>query len=377
MRTAERQLDYVFIGLAAALTAFGLVMLFSASGPVAYQKFGDSYWYLKHQLLFGLLPGLTLFCLTAAVDYRAWKPLAPWFLGFGVLLLILVFVPGLAADWSTSHSWIRLAGFSLQPAEIVKLALVVFLAAWFEERGGENLGGWRTGFLPFVTIVGAVAALIALQPDIGSLVVIAAAASALYFLAGAPWTHIGTLLAAGVAAFIYLIRSAPYRFARLMTFLRPDQDPQGIGYHINQAYLAIGSGGIIGLGLGHSRQKYLYLPEVVGDSIFAVMAEELGFVLMLAFLILVGAFLWRGLRIAQRAPDEFGRLLAGGVTAWIFLQTLFNVGSMLGLMPITGLPLPFLSYGGTALAVLLAAVGLLVSISRHAATESSRHHRLL
>ncbi len=354
------------------LLVFGFVMLTSSSGPLAYQKFNDPYWFVKHQLLTGFLPGAFLFLLFAGVDYRRWRRFAPYLLGACVVLLLLVFLPGLSADWGTSKSWIRIGGYSFQPVEMVKLLFLMYLAALLEGRGEEGLRDARTGLLPFLTALGVIALLLMLQPDLGSLLVIAAIAFVAYFVAGAPWLHIMGILVAGAGAVTLLVKSAPYRAARLMTFLHPELDPQGVGYHINQAFLAIGSGGWFGLGLGHSRQKYLYLPEVAGDSVFAVIAEELGFIFMLAVLVLLAAFIMRMVRIAREAPDAFGRYVAAGIAAWVFSQTMFNVGSMVGIMPITGLPMPFVSYGGSSLAVLLGAMGMIANISSQASPAPAR-----
>jgi len=367
--------DQVFLALLGAIVAFGLVMLTSASGPLAFQRFDDPYWFVKHQVLYGLLPGSLIFLVLANIDYRAWRRFAPHMLVGSIVLLLLVFMPGLAADWGTSKSWIRVGGFSVQPVEIVKLFFLLYLAALLERRAESETKGVGAGLVPFLTALTAVAVLLMLQPDLGSLLVIAAIAFAVYFVAGAPWLHIVGILAAGAAALALLIKSAPYRTARLMTFLHPELDPQGVGYHINQAFLAIGSGGWFGLGLGHSRQKFLFLPEVAGDSVFAIIAEELGFVFMLAVVALIAAFVMRMVRIARYAPDPFGRFTAMGIAGWVFFQTLFNIGSMLGIMPMTGLPLPFMSYGGTSMAVLLGAMGVLANISAQAAPESIRRRR--
>ncbi len=369
MDKAEKKPDYVFLALAGGLLTLGLVMLTTVSGPVAYQKFQDTYWYIRHQVLFGLLPGLVLMWLTSRIDYRHWRRHAVGLFLFSLFLLLLVFVPGTAAGWGASRSWIHLGSFSFQPAELVKLSLVVYLAALFERRVGSEVRETVSGLVPFLVSLGAVALLVMLQPDLGSLTVIAAAATVVYFTAGASWRHLIGLASAAALFFLLAVKAVPYRTARLMTFLHPELDPLGVGYHINQAYLAIGSGGLFGLGLGHSRQKYLYLPEVIGDSLFAIMAEEIGFILALAVLALFGWFFWRGLDIARRAPDDFGKLLAAGIIGWIFFQTVFNIGSMIGLLPMTGLPLPFMSYGGTAMMILLAAVGLLLNISRQAETR--------
>lgn len=367
--------DPVFLALLGALVAFGFIMLTSASGPLAFQRFDDPYWFVKHQLLYGLLPGSAFFLLFANVDYRAWRRFAPHLLAASIVLLLVVFLPGIGAEWGTSKSWLHVGGFSLQPVEIVKLFFLVYLAALLERRAEAGEGGVGTGLAPFLVALGAIALLLMLQPDLGSLLVIAAIAFAVYFVAGAPWLHIVGIIAAGAGAVALLIKSAPYRAARLMTFLHPELDPQGVGYHINQAFLAIGSGGWFGMGLGHSKQKYLFLPEVAGDSIFAVISEELGFIFMLAVLSLLAAFILRMVRIAQRAPDPFGRFAAIGIAGWVFFQSLFNIGSMIGIMPMTGLPLPFVSYGGSSMAVLLGAMGVLANISAQASPETARRRR--
>jgi cell division protein FtsW len=367
----DRKPDYVFLFLLGAVLLVGFVMLTSATGPVAIQKFKDAYWYVRHQALYGLLPGVVLFIVMSRIDYRLWRRLAFPLLGVSVALLLLVFIPGLGADWGTSKSWINIGGYSLQPAELVKLTFLLYLAAWLEGRGEHGVRDVSTGLVPFLMALGIIAVLIMLQPDLGSLLVIGSMAFIVYFLAGAPWHHLAGIGMMGLAGLAILIKAAPYRAARFMTFLHPELDPQGVGYHINQAFLAIGSGGLFGLGLGHSRQKFNYLPEVAGDSIFAIMAEELGFVVTLAVLALVVAFLWRGIAIARNAPDAYGRLVASGIIGWVFVQTIFNIGSMVGFLPLTGLPLPFMSYGGTALMTLLAAMGLILNISRQSAPSRS------
>jgi len=361
-----RKPDYVFLGLIVAVVIFGLVMLSSASSAVAYEKFGDNYWYLKHQIIFGLLPGLAAFFLAARVDYRKWKKYALPFLIASVVLLLLVFIPGLGAGYGRAKSWINILGMSFQPAELVKLTFLIYLAAWLSTKRGEReMRDTSSSFIPFVAAFGIVAILMAIQPDIGTLSVIAVISLVVYFAAGAPLLHLGWITGAGAVLFFLLIKIAPYRAARLMTFLHPELDPQGVGYHINQALLAIGSGGFFGLGLGLSRQKFQYLPEVAGDSIFAVIAEELGFVFAALFIIAFIFLVIRGLKIAKGAPDSFGRLLATGITCWFAFQAFINVGAMVGILPMTGIPLPFVSYGGTAMTVSLAAVGVMANISKY------------
>ncbi len=345
------------------LATFGLAMLSSASGPSAYARFGDAFWFVRHQLLFGFLPGLAALFLLSQVDYRRYRAWAMPILLVTVVLLIAVFIPGLSADWGTSRSWIRVLGFSLQPAEIVKVTFLIYLAAWLEARGDAGARDLHAGLLPFLMLLGVIGLLVMLQPDLGTFSVIVMVSLVTYFLGGASLRHLAALSAAGFGLILLLIKVAPYRAQRLTTFLHPELDPQGVGYHINQALLAIGSGGIFGLGFGRSRQKFSYLPEVAGDSIFAVMAEELGFLLTAGFLVLLLLFLWRGLTIADRAPDRFGKLLASGIVALVAVQAFVNIGSMLSLLPLTGITLPFVSYGGTSLVVLMGAMGILLNIS--------------
>ena len=362
--TQSKKPDYIFLTTLALFVVFGLIMLTSASGPLAYQKFSDSYWYIKHQLLFGLVPGGILFFLFAKIDYRHWRRVAPFLLPLSVLLLVSVFVPGVRASWGSSRSWVKLGPFSLQPIECVKLFLLIYFAYWFERRTAKDLQSIERGLLPFLVVFGVCAALIMAQPDLGGLVILTVIAFSMYFMAGAPLKYFGGLALLGMAGAGWLIKSAPYRLARLSTFMHPELDPKGVGYQINQAFLAIGSGGFFGLGLGRSRQKFLYLPEVAGDSIFAIMAEELGFFVMIGFLALLVFFIYRLTIIAKNAPDAFGRYITIGIAAWIFFQALCNIGSMVGVLPLTGLPLPFVSYGGTSLTVLLAAMGIVTNISR-------------
>ncbi len=356
-------MDTTLLVMLGALVLFGLVMLSSASGPIAYQRFGDSWWYVRHQFLYGILPGIFIFASLSRIDYRFWRRWAFAAFAVAVILLVLVFLPGLRADWGTSRSWLHIGNYSFQPLEAVKFCLIVFLADRFSRDMAEERGGVAKSLLPFLAALGLVGVLLIAQPDFGGLVLVSGIAFLIYFAAGAPWNHIIALGAVGLVGAFAAMRTAPYRVQRLMTFMHPENDPLGIGYHINQAYLAIGSGGWFGLGLGHSRQKFQYLPEVTGDSIFAVMSEELGFVVMMLFLVFMGLLIARCLRLAREAPDDFGRLLAVGVAAWLLTQSLLNVGSMVGLLPLTGQPLPLVSYGGSSAMMFLAAMGVLANIS--------------
>lgn len=359
-------MDYGLIGIVSAMILFGLIVLLSASSPNAYKQFGDSYYFLKHQIIFGLIPGIAGLILFSKVPYTFFKTHAWNLLLVSIGLLLLVFIPGFSAGFGTSHSWVTIGGlFSIQPSEIAKLTFLFYLAGWLsvrDERGVRDVG---TGLIPFLSVLGIIAILMILQPDTGSMTILAAMSLMVYFVAGAPITYVVGLIGAGLAGISLLIKMSPYRAARFTTFLHPEFDPKGIGYHINQALLALGSGGFFGFGYGHSRQKFQYLPEVAGDSIFAVVGEEMGFVVAVLVVAMFLFLLWRLMGIAKSAPDKFSKYVVVGVAAWIVVQAFENIASMVALMPITGVPLPFISYGGTSLAMLMCAIGVVLNISKH------------
>ena len=365
MPDSRGQIDKGLLWSLLILVVFGLFMLLSASGPLGFQRFGDVLYFLKHQVYFGLLPGLIFFYFFSRLDYRKLIPLAPAALIGSIVLLLMVYIPGLGMRLGGSGRWINLGIVTIQPSEFVKIGFLIYVAAWLEKRQEqEETKNIEKGFVPFLIALSTVIILLILQPNTGSMVVIAGAALTAYFIAGAPLVWFAGLGVAGAALFGFLISVTPYRAARILTFLHPELDPQGIGYHINQAFLAIGSGGLWGLGYGHSRQKYLYLPEVAGDSIFAVIAEEMGYLVCVMFICLLGYFIYRCFIISKQASDPFGRLLAVGIGSWIALQSIFNIASMLGLMPITGVTLPFVSYGSSAFVALSIACGIMASISK-------------
>lgn len=365
MATARHQYDTTFVILAGALMVFGLLMLSSASTPMAYQKFGDPYEVIKHQFITGVIPGLLVFWLCLRLPHQKLRRAAPIALMISIGLLLLVFIPGLRAEYGSARSWITILGFSLQPSEFVKLSFIIYLAAWLDRRSERAAQDFHGSLVPFVIILGVIALLMLLQPDMGTLMIIALAAVVVYWLGGGSTWHIVGLVGAGGAALAGLIAMAPYRLNRFTAFLHPEQDPQGISYHVWQALIAVGSGGWLGVGFGHSRQKFSYLPEVTGDSIFAVMAEEIGFVFTTVFVVLFVAFLLRGIVIARNTNDRFSRLLVGGCIAWLGGQFFVNVAAMLSLLPITGVPLPFVSAGGSALVATAAAVGIITRISQY------------
>ena len=363
-------IDPKFLGALTGIVVFGLIMLLSASGPFGLQKFGDSWYFFRHQLLYGVLPGILLFTVVSRIDYRILKPFAVPALVASIVLLILVYLPGIGVRLGGAGRWVHFGPWSFQPSEFVKVTFLVYVAAWLSVRQSNKAQTLQEGLFPFLFALGIVMLLLVLQPNTGSMSVIAGASLLAYFVAGAPIVWFLSLGAIAAGLFALLVKITPYRAARFMTFLHPELDQQGIGYHINQAFLAVGSGGLFGMGYGHSRQKYLYLPEASGDSIFAVMAEEMGFFVCVIFLAAMGYLVLRCFVIARNAPDEFGKFLATGVGSWIAIQTVFNVASMIGLMPITGVTLPFVSYGSSAMIALAAGTGIVASISRQSRTLS-------
>jgi cell division protein FtsW len=346
-----------------ALVAFGLLMIMSASSVLGVDLHGDPYFFAKHQLLYGVVPGFLGLFLVASIPYHVWRRAVVPLLIVVLLLLLLVFIPAFQLSYGGASRWVRLGPVSVQPAEFAKLAVILYLAALFASRERMH-GSVRKALIPFLIVVGFVGVLIAQQPDIGTLTVVAGAALLTYFAAGARLRHLAAVIASAVAVFVILIRLAPYRLARFTTFLHPELDPKGIGYQVHQALLAIGSGGFWGLGFGRSRQKFRYLPEPAGDSIFSIAAEELGFLRVAVLIALYTFIIIRGYQIARKAPDTFGKLVAVGITSWFFVQAAIHIGANLALTPLTGIPLPFVSYGGSALVIALAGAGILLNISR-------------
>ncbi len=364
MRQRNHKYDKVLLYTVFALALLGIVILSSASVAVSQENFGEPYYYLKHQLLRGIVIGLILFYAALKIDYSFWKKASlPLFI-VNIVLLIMVLSDTFGTGLKGANRWLDFGGITFQPSELLKISFVFYLAALLEKKKGL-VTDFHKGLLPFIITLGLVSVLIIAQPDVGTLGVIVATALAVFFVAGADLKHLALTGAGGIAALAVLIKMAPYRMNRFLVFLNPDLDPQGIGYQINQALIAIGSGGIYGLGFGQSRQKLLYLPESIGDSIFAIMAEELGLigasVIILLFLVLA----IRGFNVAKNAPNKFAQLTAFGIVFWIVLQAFVNIAAISGLMPLTGIPLPFISYGGTALALTLFGMGVVLNISKH------------
>lgn len=343
------------------LVLFGLVMLSSAGVVEGQKKFGSPYYFFKHQLLYGVLPGLALFFLAARVSYRLWRKLALPLLILAIALMVLVFLPHFGLTVKGARRWVALGPVIFQPAEFLKLAVIVYLAAWFGSRGTLALGRPQA-LAPFLLVLAFVTLLLILQPDIKTLVLIGLIGLAIYFFAGAKFNHILVLLLI-IAILVGALSFAPYRLNRIRAYLNPAADKQGVSYHINQALIGVGSGGLIGVGFGQSKQKINYLPEPVGDSIYAVIVEELGLAGGSAVLALFVGLLWTLASIAKRARDPFGRLFTLGMAVWILAQMFVNIAAILSIIPLTGVPLPFFSYGSSSLLALLAGLGIVLNIS--------------
>lgn len=367
--------DKTFLLISTALFVSGLLILASASLPLAHRDFNNPWYYLIRQLTLGGAVGFTAALLVQWVPVSLLRRFAvPFFVGT-ILLLFAVLVPAVSVGSGGATRWLQAGPITLQPGEIAKVTLPLYLAAWLASRpfprnrtrpDKKKVREDERGMLaPFFLLMTAVGAPLLLQPDLSTFGVLAITALFLLFLAGISWRTIAVLLGTGVGAFIVLVRLAPYRMNRILAFTDPQSDPLGIGYQVNQALLAVGSGGLLGRGFGFSREKLFYLPEPMGDSIFAVFAEETGFVgatLLVAAFVL---FLWRGMYIVRRLPDPFMQLLVAGLVGWIAIQAFLNIGGNIALLPIVGITLPFISYGSASLAVTLLSVGFVYKMSRY------------
>lgn len=338
-------------------------MVYSASAVWADYKFNDSFFFAKRQMLFAGVGIIAMFFIMN-IDYWTWRTWAKVIVIVCFVLLILVLIPGIGNVRNGSRSWIGVGAFSVQPSEFMKIAMIAFLAKFLSENQ-KAITTLKNGLFPSLGLVFVAFGLIMLQPDLGTGTVMVGTSVVMIFIAGARISHFVGLGLIGVAGFVGLIISAPYRMKRITSFLDPWQDPLGSGFQMIQSLYAIGPGGLFGLGLGQSRQKFFYLPEPQTDFIFAILAEELGFIGGSFILLLFSLLLWRGIRIALGAPDLFGTFLATGIIAMIAIQVMINIGVVTGLMPVTGITLPFLSYGGSSLTLMLMAVGVLLNISRH------------
>ena len=352
---------------AAGLALFGVVMVYSASSAMAFQENGKPYYYFMKQAVWTVIGfGAMLFAMHFDYQRLRNRKLVYALLGLTFFMLVAVFAfPRI----NGAHRWIKLAGFSIQPSELSKLALAIFLAYFLEKRAGEEGSFWRT-FVPAMGVTGAMALLVVAEPDLGTSMMLAVVCVVMCYTAGTRLLHLGMAAAPALVGITMMLIFVPWRMRRMITFLDPWSDPQDSGFQVVQSLIAVGSGGVNGLGFAQGRQKMFFLPFAHSDFIFAVIGEELGLLGALAVLLVFGIFLWRGLRAALGAPDRFGMLLGMGIVTGIVVQAFFNISVVLSLVPTKGIPLPFISYGGSSLVPTLVAVGILLNISQYAGTTA-------
>lgn len=361
LQSQKKGMDLSLLVIILILVTFGLIMVYDASAIQALRNFKNSLYYARQQLVW-VFVGIILMSFFSKFDYKNLKKYALPLVLISSLMLLAVFIPGLGVSGGGAHRWLHLVGpINIQPAEIIKLTGVIFLATIFEKK---------IRYLPFFIFVIGVSFVIAvLQKDLGSTIVFISTMSIIYFAAGAPGWHFLVAIPTVIVSVILLVATSSYRSKRILAFLDPFSDVQGFTYHISQVLIALGSGGLFGLGLGHSRQKFEYIPEVSTDSIFGIVGEELGFIGATILVILFAVVIIKGFRIAQNCKDPFGKILALGLTSWLGVQVIINLSSMTSLLPLTGVPLPFISYGGSALLVNLMAIGILLNISKQEAAS--------
>ena len=361
-RRRRRKSDLIIVFCTFFLVIAGLVMLASASSNLGKIRFDDTYHYLKHQLIFGVSFGLIGFFLASKIYYRFYEKIAVILILVGLGLLLLVYTP-FGFQTGGAERWIQLGPISFQPAEFMNIAMIVYLAAWLRKK--ERTKKVLKGLVPFLIVVGLTTYLLLKQPSTSSAAILLAVSLIIYFASGTKFSHVLAIILIGVIAFGSVIYLSPYRWERIQSFLNPEANQLSSGYHINQTLIAIGSGGLWGVGYGQSTTKIKYLPEPIGDSIFAVIAEEMGFVgtgvLMGIFLLLI----LRTFQIAARARDKFGHLLLVGFGSLIAIQAFVNIAAVSGVIPLTGAPLPFISYGGTALVSFMTIAGIINNVSKY------------
>jgi len=357
-----RQIRISILVMVSILLIIGTVMIYSSSGIYAYEKYGDSLFFLKRQIVF-LCIGILLSLAVLAIDYHQIQKFSKPLLLVSLVLLLLVLVPSLGSQVSGARRWFKIWRFSFQPSELVKLSIIIYLADILS-RKGPFVNKFTSGFLPPLLVSGFTIGLILLQPDLGTAISIGCITFILFFAVGVSWKYLAYTLASTLPILAILVFKVPYRMRRIAVFLNPWADPQGSGFQIIQSFLALGSGGLFGLGLGMSRQKLLYLPAAHTDFIFSIIGEELGLIGTASVTILFIALIWQAMRIAFKTRESFGRLLSLGVSSLIAVESIVNIGVSTGSLPTKGLPLPFISYGGSSLIFHMMAIALLLNIAR-------------
>jgi len=344
------------------LVCIGIIMIYSSSSIYAWEKYGDSFYFLKRHLSF-LLVGILFTFLAMVIDYRVFRKHARLLLWIALIMLVLVLIPGLGREISGARRWFRFKFISFQPSEFANLALIIYIAD-FICRKGEQIKMLTKGFIPPICALGATSLLILIQPDLGTTIALGSVVLIMLYISGVRARYILSLILCSLPMVYILVFSVPYRRARILAFLNPWLDPKGSGFQIIQSQIAIGSGGLFGVGLGHSQQKLFYLPAAHTDFIFSIIGEELGLLGTLGVIVLFMIFIQQGLKIIKNAQDKFGYFLALGLVLMISLKAIVNIGVSCGVFPTKGLPLPFISYGGSSLIFDMASLGILANIAR-------------
>ena len=357
--------DWVLVGAVLALTAIGLVFVYSSSFALSLQLYGDTRFFITRQLI-GATVGLAAFAGFAALDYRILRRAAVPLVMLALLGLVMVLIPGIGYEQNGARRWLQIPPLpALQPSEFAKLAIIVYLAAWLASKGWQVRHPLQ-GLVPFLAMLAAVGALLMMEPDLGTFVAIAIVAAMMFLLAGAPWKHLFGVVLAGGAAFATIVFGFGYGLDRVRGFFRAEEFSQEVGFQIVNLVTTLGSGGLTGVGIGESRQKFFYVPSAHADGVFAIIGEETGLLGALMLLGIMAILIYRGIRTAINAPDRFGTLLAFGIVGWFAVQAFLNIAGITRMSFLTGIPLPFLSFGGSALISALAGAGVLVAISRRA-----------
>jgi len=344
--------------------------LATVSFHFSLEKYGNGWYYFLHQILLGLLPGILLILLILRLKLETLKKLSIYFFGLNLILLGLVFLPKIGVEIGGSKRWLNIGPILFQPSEFLKITFLLYLSAWLSSRLDSKRKfktDWQAPFV-FLIILGVLGVILLLQPDLSTLIIIFLASLSIYFASLTPWWHSIPIILCSGGIVALLIKFKPYRLKRILPLLYPQIDPLGIGYQLNQSLIAIGSGKLFGIGkgfsLGLSQQKFEFLPQPMTDSIFAIIGEELGFLGCSCLILLFLLFAWQGLKIGLKSRDEFSKLLAVGITMWIVLQAFLNIGGIIGILPIAGIPLPFFSYGSSHLITEMAGLGILLNISK-------------
>ena len=374
MSENNQKIDFILLSAVVAIVVLGILILSSASAFLSQAKYHDSYFLLKHQLLLGVLPGLFLGLAAFKIPVDWYRKFAPYLMVVMILSLVAVFIPMVGKQAGGAQRWIQIGTVSLQPSEVLKFVFVIYLASWLSTHSANRpaLRKKNSGddaaigpLVPFLVVLGSVGALVIMQPDLSTFGIIAVTAVCMYFVAGTPLKHLLFIALAGSLILLALVYFEPYRMSRFASWMSPQADPMGSGFQANQALIIASSGGVFGQGFGSTASKYTMLPELIGDSVFAPYAAETGFVGCILLVALYAVFVWRCLRIAGKGLSPFERLAAVGIAVWFAAQSVLNIASTLRLVPLSGVPLPLISYGGTAMMVELTATGFMLNLSRH------------